>query len=122
MMLMSDVSPDLHTDEWLERKTVSSHPGLELFVKECGECHVLDGLTEGGVRDAPRLYGWGSSQWIERMIKKPEAPDLYGYLEKEQQMPAFDGQFSDNDLKTIIRYLKNDYLGAETPGETSKAR
>ena len=122
MMLMSDVSPDLHTDEWLERKTVSSHPGLELFVKECGECHVLDGLTEGGVRDAPRLYGWGSSQWIERMIKKPEAPDLYGYLEKEQQMPAFDGQFSDNDLKTIIRYLKNDYLGAETPGESSKAR
>ncbi len=23
------------------------------FQKECGKCHVIDGFTEGGLRDAP---------------------------------------------------------------------
>ena len=55
------------------------------------------------------------------MIKKPGAPDLYGFLDKEQQMPAFGGQLSENDLNTIVRYIKNDYLGAEKPGGTPEA-
>ena len=44
------------------------------------------------------------------MIHKPGAPDLYGYLEAKDQMPAFGAdQLTENDVTTVIRYLKNDY-------------
>ena len=28
-------------------------PGSEPFQKECGQCHAIEGYTEGGTRDAP---------------------------------------------------------------------
>ena len=44
------------------------------------------------------------------MIHKPGAPDLYGYLEAKDQMPAFGAdQLTENDVTTVIRYLRNDY-------------
>ncbi len=48
------------------------------------------------------------------MIHRPGAPDLYGYLEKKDQMPAFtDEQLSKNDVTMLVRYLKNDYYQAK---------
>ena len=74
-------------------------PASQPFQKECGTCHVIDGLSEGGTRDAPELFAWGSPQWIARMIHKPGAPDLYGYLEAKDQMPAFGAdQLTENDV------------------------
>ena len=103
-------------DEWLNSPGVADHPGLAPFEKDCGTCHVVDGLTEGGMRDAPKLFAWGSPQWIARMIRKPGASDLYGYLEEKDQMPAFTrDQLTENDVTTVIRFLKNDYLGARRP-------
>jgi ubiquinol-cytochrome c reductase cytochrome b subunit len=99
-------------EEWLNTKGVSDHPGIEPFQKECGTCHVIEGLSEGGARDAPKLFGWGSPQWITRMIRKPGAPDMYGYFEKHEQMPSFSEQLTDNDVRTIVGYIKNDYPGA----------
>ncbi len=90
---------------------VSDHPGNAPFVKECGTCHIVDGLTEGGMRDAPNLFAWGSPQWTTRMIRKPGAANMYGYLDEEQKMPAFGlDQVSANDVDMVIRYLKGDYL------------
>jgi ubiquinol-cytochrome c reductase cytochrome b subunit len=110
------IPPDLTPEEWLNSPGVAEHPGLEPFMNECGTCHVIDGLSEGGTRDAPRLFAWGSPQWTRRMIRKPGAPDLYGYLEAEHQMPAFGGdQLTDNDATTLIRYLRDDYPGAPAP-------
>ena len=121
------IPPDQSPEEWLNSPGVADHPGLELFQKECGTCHVIDGLSEGGTRDAPQLFGWGSNQWIGRMIRKPGAPDLYGYLEPKDRMPAFGvDQLSGNDVDMLIRYLKEDYPGAEKsdsgPIETEVAR
>ena len=78
-----------------------------------------EGLSEAeaGMRDAPKLFAWGSPQWIARMIHKPGAPDLYGYLEKKDQMPSFADQLTANDTETLIRYLRNDYPGATFPSE-----
>ncbi|MFO0950376.1 MAG: cytochrome b N-terminal domain-containing protein [Isosphaeraceae bacterium] len=115
--LFAKVTPDLTPDEWLSRDEVAKHPGLEPFQKECGTCHVIEGLSEGGTRDAPKLFGYGSPQWITRMIHKPGAPDMYGYLEAKDQMPSFLEQLTDNDVKTIVRYLRNDYLPAAAPAE-----
>src|SRR5262249_14807292 len=104
------IPSDLTPEEWLNRPGVADDPGLEPFQKECGTCHVIDGLSEGGTRDSPRLFASGSHQWIRRMIRKPGAPDLYGYLEADHQMPAFGSdQLTDNDVEMLIRYLKNDY-------------
>jgi ubiquinol-cytochrome c reductase cytochrome b subunit len=113
----ASIPADMTPEEWQNSPGVAEHPGLEPFIKECGECHVIEGMTEGGVRDAPKLFAWGSPQWIARMVHKPGATDLYGYLEKKDQMPSFsDEQLTDNDVTMLIRYLKNDYVGA--PGKS----
>ncbi len=95
---------------WTARE-FPSHPGLAPFEKECGTCHAIDGFTDGGERDAPKLFAWASPQWIARMIRKPGATENYGYLKVEQQMPAFaSDQLIQNDVDMVIRYLKEDYL------------
>jgi ubiquinol-cytochrome c reductase cytochrome b subunit len=111
------IPPDLTPEEWLNSPGVADHPGLEPFQKECGTCHVIEGLSEGGTRDAPGLFAWGSPRWIGRMIRKPGAPDHYGYLEPKDRMPAFGpDQLTDNDVAMLIRYLRNEYPGApESP-------
>ena len=105
------IAPDTTSEEWLSSPGVSDHPGNAPFVKECGTCHIVDGLTEGGMRDAPNLFAWGSPQWTARMIRKPGATNMYGYLEEKQKMPAFGlDQVSSNDVDMVIRYLKGDYI------------
>ncbi|MFO0908525.1 MAG: cytochrome b N-terminal domain-containing protein [Isosphaeraceae bacterium] len=109
------IPTDVTAEEWLNQPGVAEHPGVEPFQKECGTCHVVEGLSEGGTRDAPKLFAYGSPQWIARMIQKPAAPDMYGYLENEDRMPAFGDQLTANDLQAIVRYLRNDYPGATGP-------
>ena len=111
------IDEDTTPEEWLNRPEVASHPGKAPFEKECGTCHMVDGFTEGGLREAPNLFAWGSHRWTARMIRKPNAADRYGFLEKEQKMPAFDAdQLSPNDLQMVLRYLQGDYI-KPPPGE-----
>lgn len=111
------IPEDLSAEEWLNQDAVANHPGLAPFEKECGECHVIEGLTEGGTRDAPRLFGYGTPRWLSRMIHKPGAPDLYGYLEPKDQMPTLSDQLTGNDVATVVRYILGDYppMSAPTP-------
>lgn len=111
------IPPDVTPAEWASNPDLLKQPGAEAFQKECGQCHMVgdSGLTEGGLRDAPDLFAWGSPQWMRRMIRKPGADDRYGYLDAKDQMPSFAEQLTDNDLETVIRYLRNDYVGAEGP-------
>lgn len=113
------IPADMTPDEWLALPEVSKHPGLEPFQKECGTCHAIEGFTEGGARESPGLYGWGSPTWIARMVRKPGASDRYGYLPENQKMPAFGvDQVSENDLSMITRYLRGEYA---PPGPAPKA-
>ena len=107
------IPDDLTTDDWINTPGVADHPGSAPFQKECGKCHVIDGFSEGGLRDSPRLFGWGSPWWIARMIRKPRSSDKYGYVDakQENQMPAFGSdQIIDADLDVLVRYLKDDYV------------
>lgn len=106
------IPADMTPEEWLDTPGVADHPGMEPFMKDCGTCHVIPGLTEGGTRDAPDLFAYGSPRWISRMVLRPAAPGLYGFLDKKARMPGFAGQLTDNDLSTLVRYLRDDYLGA----------
>jgi ubiquinol-cytochrome c reductase cytochrome b subunit len=115
------IPDDSTVDEWLNSPGVPDHPGLSPFQKECGKCHAIDGLSEGGLRDAPNLFGWGSRRWIARMIRKPRSADKYGFLDESQenQMPAFGpDQITPSDLDVLIRYLKDEYVKAR-PDETA---
>jgi ubiquinol-cytochrome c reductase cytochrome b subunit len=112
----ADIPEDETPEEWLGRPEVADHPGLEPFQKECGTCHVIEGLSEGGTRDAPKLFAWGSPQWTRRMIRKPGAPDLYGFLEPKDQMPAFgSAQLTENDVAMVIAYLRGQYTPDDRP-------
>ena len=108
------VPDDATAEEWLNLPGVAEHAGAAPFQKECGTCHVVEGLTEGGARDSPQLFGWGSPRWTARVIRKPWVADMYGYLDKPDQMPPFADQLTGNDVKTVVRYLLNDYPGAPT--------
>jgi ubiquinol-cytochrome c reductase cytochrome b subunit len=114
------VPPEATPAEWLEGPKVAGHPGRKPFVKDCGRCHVVPGLTEGGVEDAPALFGWGSARWIARMVKRPDAPDLFGFVPKAGRMVSFDGQLSDNDVTTLARFLRGDYV-PDRPAHASRA-
>ena len=66
--------------------------------------------------EAPNLFAWGSKRWITRMIRKPGATDLYGFLEANDQMPAFGAdQLTENDVDMVARFLNGDYPGASSP-------
>jgi ubiquinol-cytochrome c reductase cytochrome b subunit len=114
--------PDgMTTDDWINTPGVADQLKADSpFQKECGTCHLIDvadGLTKGGTRDAPKLFGWGSDYWITRMIRNPRSSDKYGFLDEKMpgQMPAFGPeQISASDLEVLIRYLKGDYATAES--------
>ena len=109
---------DLSPAEWENQAGMEDHPGYKAFHKE-GECSTCHAEWSAPNDEAPNLFGWGSPRWVRRMIHKPGAPDLYGYLETKDQMPGFAEQLTENDVRTIVRFLKNDYPGA--PGRQDKA-
>jgi ubiquinol-cytochrome c reductase cytochrome b subunit len=111
----SDMSPA----EWQAQEGLEEHPGYKAFNKD-GECATCHADWSAPNDEAPNLFAWGSNRWIERMIRRPGAPDLYGFLEAKDQMPSFAEQLTDNDVRTIVRYLKNDYPGA--PGRLTAPR
>ncbi len=106
---------DLSPAEWQSLPGLEDHPGYKAFNKEgeCATCHADWAVPND---EAPNLFSWGTPQWITRMIHKPGAPDLYGFFDAKDQMPSFAGQLTENDVTTIVRYLRNDY-----PGVSGKA-
>lgn len=116
------IPADVTPEEWLNQPGVADHPGIASFQKECGACHKIDGLTddEAPMRDSPKLFAWGSPQWTERMIRKPGAPDRYGFLDAKEQMPAFGhDQLTQPDVEMIVRFLRNDYVAVDPAAATA---
>ena len=104
------IPPDVTPAEWLAEPSVKGHPGFEPFQNECASCHSMGdpAQREAATQPAPDLFAYGSDRWISRMIRHPDAVNLYGYLGKKQRMPAAEGQITEADLRTLIRYLKGD--------------
>ena len=118
---VSTVPEDLPASEWEARDEVAEHPGFDAFYKEgeCASCHVqIDWSTPN--EEAPNLYGWGSSWYIERLIRRPGAPHFFGYLDPDDQMPGFGDRLTEDDLESVVRYLKGDYLGGPNDPSNSE--
>ncbi len=104
-------SPDATPAEWLAEPANRDHPGRAIFQAECVDCHTFGDPAgrEKKTQPAPDLFAWGSDRWTARMIREPGSTVHYGYLETEQKMPAYATQFTDDDIHTLVRFLKGDY-------------
>ncbi len=113
----SAIDPETSPADWAAAAKAAAHPGRPAFYRECVDCHTMGNLTEREKKTAPSpdLFAWGSSRWTARMIKSPNHPALYGYLESEQKMPAFADQLTGSDVTAVVRYLKGDYLPPKAP-------
>lgn len=126
---LAKVEPGENQEDWYGRAysgKLEDHPGATLFVEDCGQCHVLGEIgliTEGGLQDAPNLFGYGSQDWLRQMIRAPGADHLYGYIDESERMPGFADRLSQSDVETAVRFLTGDYAPAGTagPSESSPA-
>ena len=78
-------------------------------VVNCTDCHVVYGQGEA---EGPDLAGWGSRDWMLRMLQDPTHPSLYG--EDNDRMPAFgaDGILTDEEMGLIVDWLRQDWYEA----------
>lgn len=81
--------------------------GAAIVAERCGRCHLgrlAPADTEGLVRDAPSLDGWGSREWIYEQIVNPQRLEQYG---ARNHMPRFRGKVSERELVMIVDYVRS---------------
>ncbi|MCO4771366.1 MAG: cytochrome c oxidase subunit II [Deltaproteobacteria bacterium] len=105
-------------DAWLEEETKNSakpKSGSELFAQGgCTACHSLAGVAGAGPalnglfgRDEALADGTSvkaDENYIRESIVNPTAKVVNGYA---PVMPPFAGTFSDEELDTLVNYIKN---------------
>jgi ubiquinol-cytochrome c reductase cytochrome b subunit len=64
--------------------------GRDLFETHCASCHVLEDMGDKKKASASKLDGWGTADWIDRMIHNPDAPEFFGRGPYNEQMPSVD--------------------------------
>ena len=77
--------------------------GETIFRRKCMRCHIYEGDGDLMGVGGPNLTYWGSRTWIFRQIAHPGAETQYGGL---NDMPAFDDQLSEHDLRMVTTYLR----------------
>ncbi len=79
--------------------------GRAFFMATCNECHSYKGERTGTFR-APDMYGYGSVEWIEKMIRNPGDNALYRTRGREPaQMPAFADKLSEQERRLIAQWI-----------------
>jgi cytochrome c2 len=113
--LVMEADPALLVDQPDEQPTLAS--GKDLFLKMgCIACHAIDGNSEGkigpgmkGLIGSERHFEDGTStiadeEYIRESIIQPEEKKVEGY---EEGMPSFAGILSENEIGSIILYIKS---------------
>ena len=79
--------------------------GRAFFIAVCNECHSYQG-ERAGTRKAPEFFGYGSVEWIERMIATPAADDRYRDRGRESaMMPAFRDRLTPRQIRMIAEWI-----------------
>lgn len=121
-------------DAWIKEKSTRGDVAPEQWGKQlyqqrgCMGCHSIDGTQRTGpsfenLYGNPRLLSTGEeivadANYIRESILNPKAKVAAGY---QPVMPSFQGQLSDDDIDSIIAYLKTLSDAAETVGEEAGA-
>ena len=82
--------------------------GRELIVGDfgCVNCHSFRDEEVGG---APSLTGYGSAEWLRKMISDPNHEELYGYeSDQNDRMPVFSRSLTDHQIEMLVRWLRAD--------------
>ena len=104
-MIAGDGSGKLAADE------VQILRGRAFFIETCNECHSYDAKRKGTIR-APEMMGYGSPDWIERMIADPGHETRYRRAGREPaQMPPFENVLSDQDRRVLAEWLHGNRQG-----------
>jgi ubiquinol-cytochrome c reductase cytochrome b subunit len=87
--------------------------GRAVFNRTCNECHSYGGERRGTTK-APEMRGYGSPDWIAKMIEDPAADDLYRSRGRERAlMPSFRDRLTENERFLLARWLYMNGAGAE---------
>jgi ubiquinol-cytochrome c reductase cytochrome b subunit len=81
------------------------HHGRSVFTSVCNECHRYAGENTGTFR-APDMLGYGSVEWIERLIDDPSDDLLYrGKGREPARMPSFHDRLTESERRLIAHWL-----------------
>jgi ubiquinol-cytochrome c reductase cytochrome b subunit len=72
----------------------------------CTDCHAFRKADEDAT--APTLTGWGSRDWMVRLISDPTHADFYG--SRNDRMPSYlkDGRLSEREIGMIVDWIRGD--------------
>ncbi len=95
--------------------------GRKLIETHCTDCHKF--REAGDLGSAPDLTGWGSTAWVDGMIRHPSGERFYG--DNNDRMPSFAefaeperNRLSPQELEVIVRWLRGEwYEPPVTPAE-----
>jgi mono/diheme cytochrome c family protein len=94
--------------------------GRAYFLATCNECHTYAGESSGTIH-APEMRGYGSVEWIERMIENPADDTLYRSTGKEPaQMPAFKDKLTQQERHLLAVWLHGTRLEPIAPSESHR--
>ena len=72
----------------------------------CTDCHAFRKVDEDAT--AATLTGWGSRDWMVRLIADPTHPDFYG--KRNDRMPSYlkDGRLTEREIGLIVDWIRED--------------
>ena len=78
----------------------------------CTDCHAFRKPDEEAT--APTLTGWGSRDWMIRLVGDPTHPDFYG--QRNDRMPSYlkEGRLSERDIGYIVDWIRQDTAPARS--------
>ena len=82
----------------------------KIYTEKCERCHKADGT--GGVVDIEGTKIKAANLTKENLKKDPDS-DLIETIEKgdkEEGMPAFKGKLSDEEIKSLVKLIRRDFL------------
>ena len=96
-----------------QRAVITADEGEELFLKNCAECHQTDGLGIDGIY--PSLVG-------NEVVLGSAVDVALVLIIGRGEMPSFNNAISDEDMASIINYVRNAWgnAGVTISGETIK--
>lgn len=80
-------------------------------VGACTDCHAMKPIGETELlgstgAGAPTLTGYGSKEWLTRLLQNPGHEDYYG---EKNAMPAFATTLSEKELGLLVDWMVGDY-------------
>lgn len=82
----------------LQQPVIAAEENVKLFIENCAECHLPDGLGIGGIY--PALAG-------NKLVLGSAVDVALVLIIGRGEMPSFSNALSNEDMASIINYVRN---------------